>query len=78
MSIMPATVAARTFHLRGLLLLPVVVALVGVLATTVAAAASLLFRLGLVHAMIAVLMVSGVLAVMLMLVGFVVIVTVAG
>ena len=76
MTIVAAAVAARTFLLRGFLLLPVAVTLVAVLATAVAAAASLLFSLGLVHAVIAVLMLSGVLAVMLMLVGFVV--TVAG
>ena len=77
-SLVLATVAARTFHLRGLLLLPVVVALVGVLATTVGAAASILLSLGLVCAVLAVFVLSGVPAVVLMLLGVVVIVTVAG
>ena len=60
--IVAAAVAARTFLLRWLLLLPVVVTRVADLATTRGVAASLLFRLGLVCAVGAVLVASGVTA----------------
>ena len=72
--IVPTAVAARTFLLRWLRLLPVVVTRMAVLATTRGVAASLLFRLGLVCAMGAVLVTAAV----LVLLGFVVLVTVAG
>jgi hypothetical protein len=78
MPVVAAAVAARTLLLRWLLFLPVVVTLVAFLGTAVSVAASLLFRLGLVGAVVAVLVASGVTTAMPVLFGIVVMVIVAG